>query len=54
MVSVFYLVIMMLWFIGGEVWIFTAARRDDPRLLLVALAYFVVAGIYGFASVALR
>lgn len=48
----FYFVIMILWFIGAEVWIFAAARSDNPRYFVVAGFYALVALIYGVLAIA--
>lgn len=52
MVTGFYFVIMILWFIGAEVWIFAAARSDNPRYFVVAGFYALVALIYGVLAIA--
>lgn len=45
--SMFYTVIMVLWFIGAGVWVWSATRQDKPAYLLVALVYVLVAVMYG-------
>ena len=45
--SVFYLIIMWLWFIGAEIWIFTAMRTENNRYLAVAAIYGLVMLVYG-------
>lgn len=50
--SVLYLIIMWVWFIGAELWIFTAMRRDEPRLLWVVGMYVLVALVNGMTALA--
>jgi hypothetical protein len=45
--AAFYLIISLLWLIGAEIFIFSAARNDNPRLLIPAGIYVVVALMYG-------
>lgn len=50
--SVFYLILMYVWFIGAEIWIFTAMRRDEPKLLWIAGLYGLVMILNGVTALA--
>lgn len=50
--SVVHLIIMWIWFLGAEIWIFTAMKSDNPRLLWVAGLYSLVALLNGFSALA--